>query len=72
MKKENASIALFVLTSVIVIVIAMVGIFTNLKNKQMAQEKENDRIVEQYEKELNQIDEIYDEKTQNMEGNNAN
>lgn len=51
LKKENGSITLFVLVSMLFFIIVLMGIFVNTNNKIQKQEKEIQQIQRSYQKE---------------------
>lgn len=51
LKKENGSITLFVLVSMLFFIIVLMGIFVNTNNKIQKQEKEIQQIQKSYQKE---------------------
>ncbi len=51
LKKENGSITLFVLVSMLFFIIVLMGIFVNTSNKIQKQEKEIQQIQRSYQKE---------------------
>lgn len=50
-KKENGSITLFVLVSMLFFIIVLMSIFVNTNNKMQKQEKEIQQIQKSYQKE---------------------
>ena len=59
--KENGSITLFVLISILFFLFVVFGMFMRSSNSNMAQTSEIDQIKEEYEKSVNNIDQIYNE-----------
>ena len=57
LKKEQGSITLFVLLSIMFFVIVLVGLYINSSNKIQKQQKEIDKIQKEYETE--DINEVY-------------
>ena len=51
LKKENGSITLFVLVSMLFFIIVLMGIYVNISNKIQKQEKEIQQIQKSYQKE---------------------
>lgn len=66
-QKEQGSITLFVLISMLFFMIILVGLFTNVSNKVSKQEKEINRIQQSYRQE--DINEIYNEKYEQKHNN---
>lgn len=72
MKSEKGSITLMVSISFICILIVALGVYMNVKNKQLEQEKESERIVETYQKDVEQIDRIYQNQVNEIQNNGGN
>ena len=60
MKSQKGSISLFVLLSMLFFSIILVGIYVSNSNKVITQKETSDRIKEIYEKDLDNIDGIYE------------
>jgi len=58
-KGEQGSITLFVLVTCIFIVIVLVTFMINVENKKQAQKKEIEQITRSYERNEQEMDEIY-------------
>lgn len=66
MKKEKGSITLLVLTTIVFLIVVVAGMYTNMKNKQKAQERSNNKIVQEYQEEVDKMDQIYEQKVEGM------
>ena len=66
--KENGSITLFVLLAIFFFLIVVFSLFMTSSNKNISQNAEIDKIKEEYEESVDNIDEIYNEALQ-KEGN---
>lgn len=60
MKSQKGSISLFVLLSMLFFSIILVGIYVSNSNKVITQKETSDRIKEIYEKDVDNIDGIYE------------
>ena len=60
-KSEKGSITLFVLLAILFFLIVMFSIFINSSNKNMIQSSEIDKIKEEYQESVDNIDQIYDD-----------
>lgn len=65
--KEQGSITVFVLISMLFFIIILVGLFTNISNKVAKQEREINRIQQSYRQE--DINKIYNEKYEQKHNN---
>ena len=72
MKSEKGSITLMVSISFICILIVALGVYMNVKNKQLEQEKESERIVESYQKDVEEIEKIYQNQVNEIQNNGGN
>ncbi len=61
LKSEKGAITLFVLLSILFFLIVVFSVFINSNNKRQSQTAEIDKIKSEYEKEIDIIDDIYDE-----------
>ena len=61
LKNEKGSITLFVLLAILFFLIVIFSVFMSSSNKNRIQMSEFDKIKQEYDKEVNRIDEIYDE-----------
>ena len=61
LKNEKGSITLFVILAILFFLIVVFSVFMSSSNKNRIQASELDKIKEEYEKDVNNIDEIYDE-----------
>ena len=61
LKNENGSITLFVLLAILFFLIVIFSVFLVSSNKKQAQTSEVDKIKQEYEKSINNIDQIYNE-----------
>ena len=59
LKSENGSITLFVLLAILFFLIVIFSLFINSSNKNMIQSSEIDKIKEEYQESINNIDQIY-------------
>lgn len=59
MKNQKGSISLFVLIAMIFFSIYVLAIYNSISNSQVVQLKANERIKEIYEKDIENVDEIY-------------
>lgn len=59
LKNEKGSISLFVLIIMIFFVIYSMGIFNSITNYEISQVKASKRIKDIYEKDINNVDDIY-------------
>lgn len=69
MKNEKGSITLFVLIALIVVLIILSGLYISLRNQKNAQEKESEEIVNSYQRDINKIDKIYENKVNEVQDN---
>lgn len=58
-KSEKGSITLFVLIAMLFLLITAMSVYVNNRNAKNSQDKEIDKIIEQYD-ETDKIDEIYE------------
>lgn len=62
MKKfEKGSITLFVLIAIIFFIIIASGVYISIRNKNISQDNDTQKIEEQYNKDVQNIDNIYEE-----------
>ena len=61
LKNEKGSITLFILLSILFFLIVIFSVFMVSSNKKQAQTSEVDKIKQEYEKSINNIDQIYNE-----------
>lgn len=61
LKKENGSITLFILLAILFFLIVIFSVFIASSNKEQSQTSEIDKIKQEYEEDVNNIDQIYDE-----------
>lgn len=62
MKKfEKGSITLFVLIAIIFFIIIASGVYISIRNKNISQDSDTQKIEEQYNKDVQNIDNIYEE-----------
>ena len=59
--KETGAITLFVLLAMLFFLIIVLSVFMNSSNKIISQTSEIDKIKEEYEQSVNNIDQIYNE-----------
>lgn len=59
-RENKGSITLFVLVAILFFVFILMGIYVSITNKQRASEVLNRKNLNQYEQDVNNIDEIYD------------
>ena len=59
LKKENGAITLFVLLAMLFFMIAIFSLFVASSNKEQSQASEVDKIKQEYQKSIDNIDEIY-------------
>lgn len=59
--KETGAITLFVLLAMLFFLIVVLSVFMNSSNKIISQTSEIDKIKEEYEQSVNNIDQIYNE-----------
>ncbi len=59
--KETGAITLFVLLAMLFFLIIVLSVFMNSSNKIISQTSEMDKIKEEYEQSINNIDQIYNE-----------
>ena len=59
--KETGSITLFVLLAMLFFLIVIFSMFMSSSNKYLSQTSEIDKIKEEYEQSVNNIDQIYNE-----------
>ncbi len=62
LKNERGSITVFTLTAVLFFVIILMGIFISANNSKRAQKSADTTIIDRYSKEVNLVNEIYNEK----------
>ena len=60
-RKENGSITLFVLLAMLFFIIVIFSVFVASSNKEQSQASEVDKIKQEYEESVNNIDQIYNE-----------
>ena len=68
-KEEKGAITLFVLLACLFFVFILSGVYISNLNKMQVQEQEIKQIQDNYARELNRIDEIYDEISKNVRTN---
>ena len=61
LKNEKGSITLFVLLAILFFLMVIFSVFMSSSNKNRIQMSELDRIKQEYDKDVDRIDEIYDE-----------
>ena len=61
LKKESGAITLFVLLTMLFFLIVIFSMFMSSSNKYLSQTSEIDKIKEEYEQSVNNIDQIYNE-----------
>ena len=61
LKKESGAITLFVLLTMLFFLIVIFSIFISSSNKNLSQTSEIEKIKEEYEQSVNNIDQIYNE-----------
>ena len=61
LSKENGTITLFVLLALLFFMIVILSLFLSSSNKYLSQTSEIDKIKEEYEQSVNNIDQIYNE-----------
>lgn len=59
LRKENGAITAFVLVAMLFFLFIAIGIFLTVSNRETAQTKETEQIKQTYQKDTNQIDDIY-------------
>ena len=59
LKSENGSITLFVLLAILFFLIVIFSLFINSSNKNIIQSSEIDKIKEEYQESIDNIDQIY-------------
>ena len=62
LKSERGSITVFTLTVMLFFVIILMGIFVSTNNAKKAQKSADTSIIDTYQKDVNIVDEIYNEK----------
>ena len=62
---QKGSITLFVLLAMIFFIIIILNMTMNVANKKQSQISEYDKIKQEYEKNINNIDQVYNEVLQN-------
>ena len=68
LKNEKGAITLFVLIAILFFLIVVISLFTNNQNKKIAQTQEVQAIKENYEREVDNIDEIYQDQLNKGQG----
>ena len=58
-KNENGAITLFILLAILFFLIILSSLYFNSSNKIQAQASETDKIKKEYEKDINNVDQIY-------------
>ena len=64
-RNEKGSITLYVLVAMMLMCFVVIGVYMNASNRKANQMKELEKIKEEYERENNNIDEIYEEVSKN-------
>ena len=62
---QKGSITLFVLLAMIFFIVIILNMTMNVANKKQSQISEYDKIKQEYEKNINNIDQVYNEVLQN-------
>ena len=65
LKKEKGSITIFVIVAMLMFIVIAFAIFFNIRNKNISQETEIEKIQEEYGEDINNINEIYENQLQN-------
>lgn len=63
---QKGSITLFVLLAMIFFIVIILNMTMNVANKKQSQISEYDKIKQEYEKNINNIDQVYNEVVQNV------
>lgn len=59
-KSEKGGVTIYVLSAMVILIIALISIYVSLNNKQMAQLDVAEQIKSLYEEDINNMNEIYD------------